>query len=98
MKKKRAANKTFQTDLACQACGEFNLQRTLHHVKSRAAGGGDESENLMPLCFTCHERIHRVGAKKFSEMHKSAEKWLVNNGWGLDLFAGKWIKENPSVQ
>ncbi|MBN1881096.1 MAG: DUF968 domain-containing protein [Deltaproteobacteria bacterium] len=36
-----------------------------HHVKTRGAGGGDEPENLMPLCFVHHNEIHLTGTAPF---------------------------------
>ena len=36
-----------------------------HHVKTRGAGGGDEPENLMPLCRVHHTEIHLTGHAKF---------------------------------
>lgn len=31
----------------------------VHHVKFQACGGGNEESNLVPLCPTCHQGIHR---------------------------------------
>jgi hypothetical protein len=36
-----------------------------HHVKSRGSGGGDEPENLMPLCRVHHTEIHLTGHSQF---------------------------------
>lgn len=36
-----------------------------HHCRSRGASGDDAPENLLALCFYCHERIHHEGEKKF---------------------------------
>lgn len=33
----------------------------MHHVIKRSQGGGDEPENLVPICYTCHRRIHDEG-------------------------------------
>jgi hypothetical protein len=48
-------------DHCCQRCGSeehpYNLQT--HHITPKAAGGGDDTENLVTLCETCHERLHR---------------------------------------
>ena len=40
----------------CQECGLVPATE-VHHVISRAAGGGDEPGNLRSLCTTCHGRI-----------------------------------------
>jgi 5-methylcytosine-specific restriction endonuclease McrA len=41
----------------CQICGSMqNLQ--VHHLKLRSQSGGDEEQNLITLCTSCHERAH----------------------------------------
>jgi len=45
----------------CQECGLVPATE-VHHVISRAAGGGDEPGNLMSLCWACHRtRTGRAG-------------------------------------
>lgn len=41
----------------CRVC---HTQRAshLHHVASRAQGGDDIRENLLPVCASCHDLIH----------------------------------------
>lgn len=44
----------------CQLCGvggENRLQ--LHHIQYRSQGGTHEPANLITVCFSCHENIHR---------------------------------------
>jgi 5-methylcytosine-specific restriction endonuclease McrA len=47
----------------CRVCGSAgNNGRVhgliqLHHVVSRAHGGDDVEENIVPLCVTCHDRV-----------------------------------------
>lgn len=44
----------------CARCdiykGKAGLQ--VHHIHPRSRGGGDEAENLAPLCIECHDDIH----------------------------------------
>lgn len=61
-----------------------------HHVKSRGSGGGDESSNLMPLCRTHHTEIH-WSRNKFVEKYRKVCEWLLDRGWELDEFSGKWF-------
>jgi len=42
----------------CQDCGSAS-QLQVHHLRFRSALGDDDIENLITLCFSCHERIHR---------------------------------------
>jgi hypothetical protein len=45
-------------DFTCQLCGtRRNLQ--VHHVQRRSQGGTHAAENLLTLCATCHETVHR---------------------------------------
>lgn len=45
----------------CQCCGTGGENRLqLHHWRQfRSHGGGHTTENLVTVCFRCHERIHR---------------------------------------
>lgn len=51
----------------CFSCLYRRLQRpgpcVPHHDPSRGAGGLDR--DTVPLCNTCHEEVHRVGAETF---------------------------------
>jgi 5-methylcytosine-specific restriction endonuclease McrA len=41
----------------CQACGTMsNLE--VHHKQFRSRSGDDCEENLITLCFECHDGIH----------------------------------------
>ena len=44
----------------CQNCkGKTKDSRLeVHHIVFRSNGGSDESENLMTLCKTCHDKVH----------------------------------------
>jgi len=39
----------------------------IHHVKFRSCGGSDALTNLVPLCPTCHEMVHRYRADFLSD-------------------------------
>jgi 5-methylcytosine-specific restriction endonuclease McrA len=42
----------------CQVCGSSrNLQ--VHHKQLRSQQGSDEACNLITLCASCHEELHR---------------------------------------
>ena len=45
----------------CEQClkeGRLTEAEQVHHVKPLAEGGGNEYENLMSLCASCHSKIH----------------------------------------
>ena len=50
----------------CQLCGK-GPPSDAHHIKTRGSGGGDELENLIAACRSCHTRIHMEGLKKAME-------------------------------
>ena len=42
---------------ACRVCGSvYNLH--VHHVQYRSHLGGNEVDNLLTLCWSCHEKVH----------------------------------------
>lgn len=77
----------------CVVCHSLGVD--LHHLKTRKAGGGDEPENIMPLCRKHHTEVHTVGLLKFADMvgYGSVRKWLVKNGWEIiEAPKRKWIR------
>lgn len=42
----------------CENCWSVRGPFHVHHIRSRGAGGGDEPENLVSLCFECHRKVH----------------------------------------
>ena len=45
----------------CAEAGRYVKAVLVHHVKPIADGGTNETENLMSLCVSCHEKLHRRG-------------------------------------
>ena len=43
----------------CRAHGRFVAATLVHHIKPLGDGGTHDDENLMSLCVSCHEKIHR---------------------------------------
>lgn len=44
---------------SCRGCGlSSNSGLHIHHVKYRSNGGQHTQENLITLCFKCHELVH----------------------------------------
>ncbi|MGE5611663.1 MAG: HNH endonuclease signature motif containing protein [Bacillota bacterium] len=46
----------------CEYCGHPGRREGeihVHHVRSRGAGGHDCQENLVSLCWLCHDGVHR---------------------------------------
>ena len=49
----------FRDQGQCVACGDDLAEWECHHRRLRAQGGPDSPENLVSLCFECHEQAHR---------------------------------------
>ena len=46
----------------CFKC-EYSLAVDIHHIIKKSQGGGDNWENLIPLCRPCHDRAHGKNAR-----------------------------------
>lgn len=77
--KKEKREKILKRDnYQCQACYDTE-HLTIHHIIYRSQGGGDEDENLITLCETCHGDVHgfdfnrpSIGAFKKYVLHDDA--------------------------
>lgn len=63
---RRATESQFQALLAlyggCAGCGEPDrLKIQAHHMDPFARGGGTDLDNLLPLCWGCHNKVHDHG-------------------------------------
>ena len=80
----------YKTDKPCLNCGkQTSGGNCFHHIKTRGSGGTDDVWNLMPLCFFCHERVHKIGLLKFSE-NFAVKLFLENLGWEICPSKGVW--------
>lgn len=48
----------------CRSKGKFVSAQLVHHIKPIAEGGTNVFDNLMALCVSCHEKIHKRGASR----------------------------------
>jgi hypothetical protein len=51
----------------CEICGLHS--DAPHHIRTRGAGGDDDSTNLLALCTTHHNEIHQYGEQKFARLY-----------------------------
>jgi hypothetical protein len=63
----------------CAACASPPRSQP-HHKRSRGRGGQDE-ENLVPLCTFCHYELHFGGPSKFEAKHKVKLDELTSSYW-----------------
>ena len=54
---------------SCMIDGCLTWPCDVAHVRSRGSGGGDEPENVMPLCHRHHMEQHTIGIKSFAEKY-----------------------------
>lgn len=87
--------KNFKTDEPCIGCRkETEGGNCLHHVYTKKAYPQFKYElwNLMPLCFRCHELVHR-SLNIFVKKRRGVEKWLTENGWYFSESRDKWVRD-----
>lgn len=58
-----------QDYIKCEVCASRAVD--IHHIKYRSQGGGDNIENIMALCRTCHDKAHSGKAIQpyFQDIH-----------------------------
>ena len=80
---------------SCQHCKGVSKDSKLevHHIIFRSNGGSDEHENLITLCKTCHDKLHKgeidlkkIGKRKGSLKHATQMNSIRNQL--LNLFPG----------
>lgn len=67
------------------------------HVRSRGAGGGDESWNLMRLCRRHHNEQHAHGWRVMAYKHSAINLDLRLKGWSFDDFNRLIRSESSTV-
>lgn len=72
----------------CRVCTKHGSVIQLHHLVSRAHGGDDVAENLVPVCPLCHEALHRrapaIGRLLLSRLSDAEYAYMVDRG-GEDI-------------
>lgn len=69
---------------AREAIFENEIRSHPHHVITRAHGGCDVAENLMPLCWKHHREVHSTGLARFSQEYRVVHDWLEFGGWAFN--------------
>ena len=59
----------------CGGCGQHSVWCQAHHIRPRSQGGPTNIDNLMPLCWGCHDNVHLHGWR------------VVSDGLGLHTIA-----------
>ena len=59
---KRIRDRYVRKHPLCEQClkeGRYVAAEEVHHIVPLSEGGSNEEKNLMSLCRSCHEKIHR---------------------------------------
>lgn len=83
--------------MSCKVCG-FRPAAHKHHRKRRSQGGDDSSANILDVCVTCHDWIHKHPELAFRAgllVHSWAEPGEVRSLTIQDIrhFGGPEVKE-----
>lgn len=77
-----------RTEGCCAVCGLRAHHG--HHRKRQSQGGPDTAENVMPVCWSCHDRIHRHDVRLAKRMgwllHETAE---ISPWWELPFWTDR---------
>lgn len=68
VRRQRVLNRDGRT---CQQCGDTGSPLHVHHVVPIGKGGGNDLENLITVCESCHENIHDTSFDDDLEVHSS---------------------------
>jgi predicted restriction endonuclease len=69
-------------------CNKENPDKA--HIKTRGSGGGDEQENIMPLCRLHHIEQHKIGIITFVEKYLQVRAYLQARDWTIvEVFGRK---------
>jgi len=85
--------KTKEPCVSCKASTENG--NCFHHIKTRASGGKDVPENMIPTCKQCHAMFHNHSTNYMASKYSSVMEWLLSNGWYICELTGKW--RNPKA-
>ena len=56
--------------ILCEVCNAVAVD--IHHIKYKSRGGGDDIENLIALCRSCHNKAHdeKLSEKQLLRIHE----------------------------
>ena len=67
---------------ACGGCGEHYAVCQAHHIRPRSQGGPTDIDNLMLLCWGCHDKVHHHGWRVVpnGDLHTIAPPERIRHG------------------
>lgn len=79
----------------CQQCKKKNTKLEVHHIIFRNEGGSDEESNLITLCKTCHERIHKA---EITLKKKGKKKGFLNHATQMNVIRNQILIKLPEAE
>lgn len=74
-------NNVFSRDnWKCRSCG-FRGNLHAHHLRFRSQGGEDSTKNLVTLCASCHDGLHRAQGLRIVGGNANAELTFIREAW-----------------
>lgn len=66
----------------CPGCGEHYAVCQAHHIRPRSQGGPTDIDNLMLLCWGCHDKVHHHGWRVVpsGDLHTIAPPERIRHG------------------
>lgn len=77
------------TSKNCEACGSIHNVVGHHIISFKSRPDLDIPQNIMALCYICHNQVHTMGRDQFIRRYQ-LEKNLRNRGFYFDDYAKKW--------
>lgn len=81
----------------CQCCKTRKGNLHVHHIVYRSNGGSDEEDNLIVLCKSCHDKLHKGKLKDFEAKLKGKRKGQLKHATQMNSIRIQLLKHYPDA-
>lgn len=81
----------------CQCCKTRKGNLHVHHIVYRSNGGSDEEDNLIVLCKSCHDILHKGKLKDFEAKLKGKRKGQLKHATQMNSIRIQLLKHYPDA-
>lgn len=81
----------------CQCCKTKKGTLHVHHIIYRSNGGSDKMENLITLCESCHEKLHKGLLKDFESGLNGKRKGRLKHATQMNSIRLQLLKHFPEA-
>lgn len=81
----------------CQCCKTRKRNLHVHHIVYRSNGGSDEEDNLIVLCKSCHDKLHKGKLKDFEAKLKGKRKGQLKHTTQMNSIRIQLLKHYPDA-